>query len=61
MDEYTTASIVMLHIQTEETTDVLMDVMVAIVTFFVFLDKKRVVWTVKEHFVVETVLQSIRQ
>ena len=27
----------------------------------VFLDKKRVVWTVKEHFVVETVLKSIRQ
>ena len=39
----------------------LMDVMVAIVTFLVFLDKKRVVWTVKEHFVVETVLLSIRQ
>ena len=39
----------------------LMDVMVAIVTFLVFLDYKRVVWTVKEHFVVETVLQSIRQ
>ena len=36
-------------------------VMVAIVTFLVFLDEKRVVWTVKEHFVVETVLQSIRQ
>ena len=32
-----------------------------LVTFLVFLDKKRVVWTVKEHFVVETVLQSIRQ
>ena len=61
MDEYTTASIVMLDIRTEETTDVLMDVMVAIVTFLVFLDKKRVVWTVKEHFVVETVLLSIRQ
>ena len=37
------------------------DVMVAIVTFLVLLDKKRVVWTVKELFVVETVLQSIRQ
>ena len=61
MDEYTTASIVMLDIRTGETIDVLMDVMVAIVTFLVFLDKKRVVWTVKEHFVVETVLQSIRQ
>ena len=34
---------------------------VVIVTFLVFLDKKRVVWTVKEHFVVETILQSIRQ
>ena len=56
-----TASIVMLDIQTEVPTDVLMDVMVAIVTFPVFLDKKRVVWTVKEHFVVGTVLQSIRQ
>ena len=56
-----TASIVMLDIRTEETIDVLMDVMVAIVTFLVFLDKKRVVWTVKEHFVVETVLLSIRQ
>ena len=52
----TTASIVMLDIQTEEITDVLMDVMVALVTFLVFLDKKRVVWTVKEPFVVETVL-----
>ena len=51
----------MLDIRTEETTDVLMDEMVAIVTFLVFLDKKRVVWTVKEHFVVETVLLSIRQ
>ena len=61
MDVYTTASIVMLDNQTEETTDVLMDVMVAVVTFLVFLDKKRVVWTVKEHFVVKTVLQSIRQ
>ena len=61
MDEYTTASIVMLDIQTEGPIDVLMDVMVAIVTFLVFLDKKRVVWTVKEHFVVENVLQSIRQ
>ena len=61
MDVYTTASIVMLDIRTGETIDVLMDVMVAIVTFLVFLDKKRVVWTVKEHFVVETVLQSIRQ
>ena len=30
----------MLDIRTEETTDVLMDVMVAIVTFLVFLDKK---------------------
>ena len=56
-----TASIVMLDIRTEETIDVLMDVMVAIVTFLVFLDKTRVVWTVKEHFVVETVLLSIRQ
>ena len=36
----TTASIVMLDIRTEEPTDVLMDVMVAIVTFLVFLDKK---------------------
>ena len=44
-----------------ETIDVLMDVMVAIVTFLVFLDKKRVVWTVKEHFLGDTVLQSIRQ
>ena len=61
MDVYTNASIVMLDIRTEETIDVLMDVMVAIVTFPVFLDKKRVVWTVKEHFVVETVLLSIRQ
>ena len=61
MDVYTTASIVMLDIRTEGTTDVLIDVMVAIVTFLVFLDKKRVVWTVKEHFVVETVLLSIRQ
>ena len=61
MDVYTTASIVMFDIQTEVPIDVLMDVMVAIVTFLVFLDKKRVVWTVKEHFVVETVLQSIRQ
>ena len=61
MDVYTTASIVMLDIRTGETIDVLMDVMVAIVTFLVFLNKKRVVWTVKEHFVVETVLQSIRQ
>ena len=60
-DVYTTASIVMLDFWTEETTDVLLDVMVAIVTFLVFLDKKRVVWTVKEHFVVETVLLSIRQ
>ena len=51
----------MLDIRTGEPIDVLMDVMVAIVTFLVFLDKKRVVWTVKEHFVVETVLQSIRQ
>ena len=33
--------------------------MVALVTFLVFLDKKRVVWTVKELFVVETVLLSI--
>ena len=41
--------------------DVLMDVKIAIVTFLVFLDKKRVVWTVKELFVVETVLLSIRQ
>ena len=56
-----TESIVMLDIRTEETIDVLMDVMVAIVTFLVFLDKKSVVWTVKEHFVVETVLLSIRQ
>ena len=56
-----TASIVMLDIRTGEITDVLMDVMVAIVTFLVFLDKKRVVWTVKEHFVVETVLLSIKQ
>ena len=31
------------------------------VTFLVSLDKKRVVWTVKELFVVETVLLSIRQ
>ena len=59
--DITTASIVMLDIRTGEPTDVLMDVMVAIVTFLVFLDKKRVVWTVKGHFVVETVLQSIRQ
>ena len=51
----------MLDIQTEEPIDVLMDVMVAIVTFLVFLDKKRVVWTVKELFVVQTALQSIRQ
>ena len=50
MDVYTTASIVMLDIQTEETTDVLMDVMVAIVTFLVFLDKNRVVWSVKKTF-----------
>ena len=61
MDVYTAASIVMLDIQTEVPIDVLMDVMVAIVTFLVFLDKKRVVWTVKEHFVVGTVLLSIRQ
>ena len=57
----TTASIVMLDINREEITDVLMDVKIAIVTFLVFLDKKRIVWTVKELFVVETVLQSIRQ
>ena len=63
MDIYTTASIVMLDILTdlEETTDVLMDVMVAVVTFLVFQDKNRVVWTVKELFVIETLLQSIRQ
>ena len=41
MDVYTTASIVMLDIQTEVPIDVLMDVMVAKVTFLVFLDKKR--------------------
>ena len=46
-----TASIVMLGINREETIDMLMDVMIAIVTFLVFLDKKRVVWTVKEHSV----------
>ena len=63
MDIYTTASIVMLDILTdlEETTDVLMDVMVAVVTFLVFQDKNRVVWTVKDLFVIETLLQSIRQ
>ena len=55
----TTASIVMLDIRTEETTDVLMVVIIAIVTFLVFLDQKCIVWTVKEYFVVETVLQSI--
>ena len=43
----------MLDIRTGEPIDVQMDVMVAIVTFLVFLVKKRVVWTVKEHFVVE--------
>ena len=37
--DITTASIVMLDIRTEETIDVLMDVMVAIVTFLVFLGK----------------------
>ena len=56
-----TASIVMLGINREETIDVLMDVMVAKVTFLVFVVKRYVVWTVKEHFVVETVLLSIRQ
>ena len=56
-----TASIVMLDITREVPTDVLMDVKIAIVTFLVFLDKKRVVWTVKGLFVVETVLLSIRQ
>ena len=57
----TTASIVMLDINKEEITDVLMDVKIAIVTFLVFLDKKRVVWTVGELFTVETVLLSIRK
>ena len=42
-------------------TDKLMDLKIAIVTFLVFLDKKRVVWTVKELFVVKTVLLSIRK
>ena len=56
-----TARIVMLDILTEEPTDLLMDVKIAIATFLVFLDKKCVVWTVKELFMVETVLQSIRQ
>ena len=56
----TTASIDMLDIQTGEPTDVLMDGMVAIVTFLVFLDKKRVVWTVKEHFVVEKRFLNLR-
>ena len=51
----------MLGINKEETIDVLMDVKVAIVTFLVFLDKRYVVWTVKELFVVGTVLLSIRQ
>ena len=51
----------MLGINREETIDVLMDVMVAKVTFLVFVVKRYVVWTVKEHFVVETVLLSIRQ
>ena len=37
------------------------DVKIAIVTFLVFVVKRYVVWTVKELFVVETVLQSIRQ
>ena len=51
----------MLGINKEETIDVLMDVKIAIVTSLVFLDKRYVVWTVKGLFVVETVLQSIRQ
>ena len=51
----------MLGLNREETIDVLIDVMAAIVTFLVFLDKKRVVWTVKGLFVVETVLLSMRQ
>ena len=47
----------MLYITREEPIDVLLDMMVAIVTFLVFLDKRRVVWTViKELFVVEAVL-----
>ena len=51
----------MLDINREEITDVLMDVKIVIVTFLVSLDKKCVVWTVKELFVVETALLSIRQ
>ena len=56
-----TASIVILDITREEPTDVLMDVKIAIVTFLVFMVKRYIVWTVKELFVVETVLLSIRQ
>ena len=56
-----TASIVMLDIAREVPIDVLLDVKIAKVTFLVFLDKRYVVWTVKELFVVETVLLSIRQ
>ena len=41
------ASIVMLDIGTEVPIDVLMDVKISIATFLLFLDKKRVVWTVK--------------
>ena len=51
----------MLGINREETIDVLMDVKIDIVTFLVFVVKRYVVWTVKEHFVVEAVLLSIRQ
>ena len=51
----------MLGINKEETIDVLMDVKIVRVTFLVFLDKRYVVWTVKELFVVGTVLLSIRQ
>ena len=39
-----TANIVMLDIRTEETTDVLMDVMVAIVTFPVFPGQKNALY-----------------
>ena len=51
----------MLDITREVPIDVLMDVKTARVTFLVFVVKRYVVWTVKEHFVVETVLLSIKQ
>ena len=38
-----------------------MDVKIVIVTFLVFVDKRCIVWTVKELFVVESVLPSIIQ